>query len=50
MFDAVVLNAVLFLPLLGVGLLLLVPADQHALVRRTTLAVMVVQFLLTAWL
>ena len=50
MFDAVVLNAVLFLPLLGVGLLLLVPADQPALVRRMTLAVMVVQFLLTTWL
>jgi len=54
MFDALspsaVLNAVLFLPLVGVGLLLLVPAGQHTQVRRVTLAVMTLQFFLTAWL
>jgi len=47
MSDALVLNLVLFLPLLGIGLLLLVPADQPTLVRRLTLLVMVVVFVLT---
>ncbi len=50
MSEAVMLNAVLFLPLVGVGLLLLVPADHDVLVRRLTLAVMLVQFVLSAWL
>ena len=50
MSDAGVLDLVLFLPLLGVGLLLLFPRDNDELTRRVTLAVMVVQFALAAWL
>ena len=50
MFDAAILNLVLFLPLVGVGVLLLSPADHHDFTRRITLAVMVVQLVLTAWL
>ena len=50
MSDAAVLNLVLFLPLVGVGVLLLSPANDHAFTRRLTLAVMVVQLALTVWL
>ncbi len=50
MSDAGLLNAVLFLPLLGIGLLLLTPAGSHETTRRVTLAVMVVQLAFTAWL
>jgi len=50
MSDAGVLNLVLFLPLLGVALLVAVPAGNGALVRALSLAVMVVQLALTAWL
>jgi NADH-quinone oxidoreductase subunit M len=50
MLEAVVLNAVLFLPLVGAALLLLVPAEQPALVRRLTLGVMLIGLALTAWL
>ncbi|MEO8527277.1 MAG: hypothetical protein ABI460_21275, partial [Caldimonas sp.] len=50
MSDAGVLNLVLFLPLIGVALLVAVPAGNGALVRTLSLAVMVVQFALTAWL
>ena len=50
MSDAGVLDLVLFLPLLGVGLLLLFPRDNDELTRRVTLAVTVVQFALAAWL
>ncbi len=50
MSDAGLLNFVLFLPLLGVGLLLLSPADNHDFTRRVTLTVMIVQFALAAWL
>ena len=50
MSDAGLLNFVLFLPLLGVGLLLLSPADNHDFTRRITLTVMIVQFALAAWL
>jgi NADH-quinone oxidoreductase subunit M len=49
MHDSAVLNAVLFLPLLGIGLLLLV-GDRDAMTRRVTLLVMLVQLALTAWL
>lgn len=45
-----VLNVVLFLPLLGMGLLVLVPADKPQLTRRFTLLMMLVQLALTAWL
>jgi NADH-quinone oxidoreductase subunit M len=50
MSDAGVLNAVLFLPLVGAGLLLVSPAAHHDFTRRLTLAVMIVQLALTAWL
>ena len=50
MSDAAVLNLVLFLPLLGIGLLIVVPAGKPDLVRRLSLIVMVAQFALTAWL
>jgi NADH-quinone oxidoreductase subunit M len=48
--EAVLLNLVLFLPLLGIALLLLTPHGRHDLTRSITLGVMVVQLLLTAWL
>jgi NADH-quinone oxidoreductase subunit M len=50
MSDAGLLNLVLFLPLLGIALLLLAPADNPDYTRRITLAVMVLQLALTAWL
>ena len=50
MSDAGVLNLALFLPLLGIGLLVALPGDDPVRVRRLTLAVMVVQFVLVAWL
>ncbi len=50
MFDAGVLNVVLFLPLVGAALLLVSPAAHHDFTRRLTLAVMIVQLALTAWL
>jgi NADH-quinone oxidoreductase subunit M len=50
MLDALLLNVVLFLPLLGAGLLMLSPTDHHDFTRRLTLSVMVLQFGLTAWL
>ncbi len=50
MSDAGILNLVLFLPLLGVALLALVPADNGRLVRTISLMTMVVQLALTAWL
>ncbi len=48
MADAVLLNIVLYLPLAGIALLLAMPAERDALVRTTTFAVMVLQFVLTA--
>ena len=50
MSESGVLNLVLFLPLLGIVLLLLAPQGRHSLTRTITLAVMVVQLVLTAWL
>ncbi|MEO8754825.1 MAG: Fe-S-binding domain-containing protein, partial [Casimicrobiaceae bacterium] len=50
MADATLLNLVLFLPLLGVALLIAMPALQDNAVRWLSLAVMVLQFVLTAWL
>jgi NADH-quinone oxidoreductase subunit M len=50
MSEAGLLNLVLFLPLLGIGLLLAAPPGDHAITRRATLVVMVVQFAITAWL
>ncbi len=50
MSDAGLLNIVLFLPLVGIALLLAWPGGSDAQTRRLTLAVMAVQFVLTAWL
>ncbi len=50
MSDAGLLNLVLFLPLIGIALLLLAPAGNHAHTRRITLAVMVLQLAITTWL
>ena len=50
MVDAALLNVVLFLPLIGVALLIALPALRDNGVRRLSLAVMVAQFVLSAWL
>ena len=50
MLEAFVLNIVLFLPLLGAGLLLVSPTDHHDFTRRLTLGMMMLQLVLTAWL
>ena len=50
MSDAAVLNLVLYLPVLGIAALVVVPGQQHDLMRRLSLWVMVLQFILTAWL
>ena len=50
MSEAVALNLLLFLPLLGVGLLLATPAGRDDLARALTLGVTVVQLGLAAWL
>ena len=50
MSDALILNVVLFLPLVGMGLVLAAPADDAALVRRTTLGITLLQLALAAWL
>jgi NADH-quinone oxidoreductase subunit M len=47
---AVVLNVVLFLPLAGLFLLTLIPATKPGTTRLLTFVVMLVQFVLTAWL
>ena len=48
--DAALLNAVLFLPIAGVAMLLAVPTEQQRRIREWSLAVMLVQLALTAWL
>ena len=50
MSEAVVLNAILFLPLLGMALIGLAPEGDDAFVRRIALLVMIVQFVAAAWL
>ena len=50
MSEAAILNLVLFLPVIGIALLLCVPARREDLMRGLSFAVMAVQFLLTAWL
>ena len=50
MLEAFVLNAVLFLPLLGAGMLLLSPTDHHDFTRGWTLGAMLLQLALTTWL
>jgi len=48
--EAGVLNWVLFLPVLGAALLLVVPRRSEGAVRQISLAVMLLQFVLAAWL
>ncbi|MBK6600917.1 MAG: NADH-quinone oxidoreductase subunit M [Betaproteobacteria bacterium] len=50
MFDAALLNIVVYLPLGGIALLLAAPAGQDAFVRRLTLGLMTLQLALVAWL
>ncbi len=50
MSDASMLNAVLFLPVLGILLLLATPAQREDWMRSLSLVVMLVQFALAAWL
>ena len=50
MSDSTLLNIVLFLPLLGAGLLLVSPTAHDDFTRRLALALMTLQFALTAWL
>jgi len=48
--DAALLDGVLFLPLIGVAILVALPSLRDNAIRRLSLAVMVAQFLMTAWL
>jgi len=50
MFDAALLNIVVYLPLAGIALLLAAPAGQDSFIRRLTLALMTLQFVVTAYL
>jgi NADH-quinone oxidoreductase subunit M len=50
MSEAGALNLLLFLPLIGVALLLTTPRTNHALTRGLTLAVTALQLALAAWL
>ena len=48
--EAAILNLVLFLPVIGIALLLRVPAAREDVMRGLAFAVMAVQFFLAAWL
>ena len=50
MFEAGLLDLVLFLPLLGVAVLLVSPSASEETSRRLTLVVMLVQLMITSWL
>ena len=50
MSDSLILNLVLFLPLLGIGCLTQVPTDRPQVTRQLTLWMMIAQLALTAWL
>jgi NADH-quinone oxidoreductase subunit M len=50
MADAALLDVVLFLPLIGVALLVALPSLDDNAVRRLSLTVMGAQFVMTAWL
>ena len=50
MADATLLNVVLFLPVAGIAALLALPPRREDLVRGLSLAAMLLQFALTAWL
>jgi NADH-quinone oxidoreductase subunit M len=44
------LNVVLFLPLVGMGLLTFIPSDKPGVTRQFTLVMMIAQLAITAWL
>ena len=48
--EALILNLVLFLPVLGMAALLAVPSTRHATIRSIAFWVMALQFVLAAWL
>jgi NADH-quinone oxidoreductase subunit M len=48
--EAAILNVVLYLPVLGIALLVALPAHRDEAVRQVTLWVMVLQLALSAWL
>jgi NADH-quinone oxidoreductase subunit M len=48
--EQAILNIVLYLPLAGIALLAATPAKQEGTVRQVSFWVMVVQFVLAAWL
>ena len=48
--DAVLLNVVLYLPLLGIALIVAMPEGQDDRVRTTSFGVMLAQFVITAFL
>ncbi len=50
MSEATILNLVIFLPLIGIALLLRVPTAREDAMRTIAFAVMALQFFLTAWL
>src|SRR5690242_6977430 len=50
MADALLLNVVLYLPLAGIAAIVALPADRDETVRRLSLAVMLLQLAVTAWL
>jgi NADH-quinone oxidoreductase subunit M len=50
MADATLLNYVLWLPVLGMAALLVLPRGADAAVRGLAFVVMLLQFLLAAWL
>ncbi|MEP6778339.1 MAG: Fe-S-binding domain-containing protein, partial [Gemmatimonadaceae bacterium] len=47
---ATALNVVLFLPLVGMALLMFVPSDKPGTTRGLTLLFMIAQFVITVWL
>ncbi len=48
--ESIVLNVILFLPLIGMALLMLIPATSPQRTRQFALGLLTVQFALTAWL
>ena len=50
MANALLLNAVLYLPLAAIGLIVVLPAGRDGAVRQVSLAAMTLQLVATAWL
>ena len=50
MSEATLLNIVLYLPLVGIAAIVALPAGADRLVKATSLALMLLQFVLVAWL